>query len=93
MENMLQDLRCNHEPGSDDGSEQELVADKTEQSHQRGLRTARQQKPQQPQHIGDSNDGPKQLQKQAIDTRQELTKALKHRINEKRRSRCQKEKT
>ena len=37
MESMWQDLRCNQGPGSDDGSEQELIADKTEQRQQREL--------------------------------------------------------
>ena len=82
MESMWQDLRPNHELGSDDRSEQELVAVKTEQSHERELRTP-QLKPQQPQRISDTSGVPKRLPKEAKDTRQERIKDLKNRIVEK----------
>ena len=67
MESMWQDLRCVQEPGSDDGSQQELIADETEQLQQREPMPNCQQKLQQQQQTGDSPVEHRQLPKTAKD--------------------------
>jgi len=92
LERMWQDISYFQKPGSDYGSEQELIADETERSEQREPTRKCQRKMKQKQQTGDSQSDHRQLPANAKDARQEFVKNLKTCISEKRAADAKKRK-